>query len=67
MVQYYKRLKDLRGLLLAILMIVSYSVSAQNTIIMPHQGADTLYILPTGCYTILDPGGTGKYQNNEDS
>jgi len=34
---------------------------------MPHQGVDTLYVSSTGCYTILDPGGTGKYSNNEDS
>ncbi len=40
---------------------------AQNVVTMPHQGVDTLYISPTGCYTILDPGGTGKYENNEDS
>ncbi len=53
-------------LILAILSM-TVSVSAQTTVIMPHLDADTLYITSTGCYTILDPGGTGKYQNNEDS
>ncbi len=42
-------------------------VEAQNTVVMPHQGVDTLWVTPSGCYTVLDPGGTGKYQNNEDS
>ena len=40
---------------------------SQTTVAMPRQGVDTLYVSNTGCYTILDPGGNGKYENNEDS
>lgn len=47
--------------------MASNLLHAQTTVIMPHQGSDTLFITDTGCYTILDPGGLGKYSNNEDS
>ncbi len=34
---------------------------AEDTLIMPYRGVDTLNIDPTKCYTLLDPGGTGNY------
>ncbi|MBO7489630.1 MAG: fibronectin type III domain-containing protein [Bacteroidales bacterium] len=54
------------GIMLVVSLYCGVTIS-QTTVVMPHLGADTLYISPTGCYTILDPGGTGKYENNEDS
>lgn len=34
---------------------------------MPHLGTDTMYLTGGLCMTILDPGGEGQYENNEDS
>ena len=42
-------------------------MKAQTIVVMPEGGVDTLYVTSTGCYRILDPGGEGKYRNNEDS
>lgn len=40
---------------------------AQQTVIMPHDGEDTLWVDRSSCYTILDPGGERNYGHNEDS
>lgn len=62
-----RMLSAVRRLMAVLMLALAWEGSAQTTVVMPHQGRDTLYISSTGCYTILDPGGTGKYQNNEDS
>ncbi len=68
---YYRKPKlyaELKSIALMLLLFGSaFYAGAQTTVIMPHQGVDTLYVSSTGCYTILDPGGYGKYTNNEDS
>ena len=53
-------------LLLSFVLLPSVAV-CQTTVVMPHMGVDTLYVSSTGCYRIVDPGGEGKYANNEDS
>ena len=49
------------------ILLCELTVNAQQSIVMPHQAADTIYLNSTDCYTILDPGGIGKYMHNEDS
>ncbi len=56
-----------RMALLTLLFFCGFNVSAQQVVIMPRQGIDTLYVSTDTCYTILDPGGTGNYMHNEDS
>ncbi len=52
---------------LCLCLFFATSLKAQTTVVMPEGGVDTLYVTSTGCYRILDPGGEGKYRNNEDS
>ena len=56
-----------RLVLLVALLLLSFASMSQTTVVMPHLGSDTLLVSPTGCYTILDPGGWGRYENGEDS
>ena len=42
-------------------------VSAQQTVVMPHNATDSITVSRNYCYTILDPGGLSNYTNNEDS
>lgn len=53
--------------LIYLLTILFASAEAQSTYTMPHIGIDTIYLTGDQCITILDPGGDGPYENNEDS
>ena len=53
--------------ILAMIALLPSGLFAQNPVIMPHLGTDTLRIDRSNCYTILDPGGYSNYTNNEDS
>ena len=53
--------------ILAMIALLPFGLFAQNPVIMPHLGTDTLRIDRSNCYTILDPGGYSNYTNNEDS
>lgn len=50
-----------------VLLVLALPLQSQTQVVMPHLGVDTLHVTSSGCYTILDPGGLGRYQNNEDS
>lgn len=58
-----------KGLLLlfGLLAIVCSTAVAQSVVTMPHNGVDTLWLTDSQCVTILDPGGDGMYENDEDS
>lgn len=55
------------GLFILSAIVIPGTVHAQQDIVMPHRGVDTLTIDRQHCYTILDPGGYSNYTNNEDS
>ena len=54
-------------LVFAIMAFIPFVLPAQNIVVMPHHGTDTISINRQNCYTILDPGGYSNYSNNEDS
>lgn len=56
-----------RVAVIIILVTFLHHTAAQNIVTMPHQGVDTLHLAGGQCVTILDPGGEGPYENNEDS
>lgn len=60
-------LRRLKGLLPLLFLAPTAALFSQSQVVMPHHGCDTLYVSFNDCYTILDPGATGKYLNNEDS
>ena len=64
--QYNNRLRSIGILILLTALLPSVSF-AQQVVVMPHHGSDTLTINRQNCYTILDPGGFSNYSNNEDS
>gem|GEM_PF-1137633 len=64
--QYKKRQLTIRLSALLILLLPAF-LFAQQVVVMPHLGTDTLTINRQNCYTILDPGGYSNYSNNENS
>ncbi len=67
--EMYTKMRNKIGFigLITLLMLLSVSASAQQVVVMPHNGTDSLTINRQNCYTILDPGGLSNYANNEDS
>ena len=54
-------------ILALMLLALPVIVSAQQTVVMPHNATDSITVSRNYCYTILDPGGLSNYTNNEDS
>ena len=55
------------GMLMLLAVLFPGPTSAQQVVVMPHNGTDTLTVNRQNCYTIMDPGGYSNYTNNEDS
>ena len=64
--KYYSKTSIL-GILMLLSLLLPGLANAQQVVVMPHHGADTLTVSRQNCYTIMDPGGQANYTNNEDS
>ena len=63
----YKKIQLAYRLLILLTIALPATSTAQQVVVMPHRGTDSLTIDRQNCYTILDPGGYSNYSNDEDS
>ena len=54
--KYYSKTSIL-GILMLLSLLLPSLANAQQVVVMPHHGADTLTVSRQNCYTIMDPGG----------